>query len=129
MAKNNIDSKSFDEPNKVYETPLHTACEREHDKVVKVLTEHPELINFNAMNMYGQTAFHIACIQKNNTIVELLIATEKTTKIKLEIMDIDSGFTGRDYWPEQFHFDDEMENDDIHRKKLPKLKKKRKRPL
>ena len=57
--------------------------------------------DYNSKNSNGSTAFILACRNKSEKAVDLIIANYQSLKIDLKIKD-NSGKTGMDYWPEKF---------------------------
>ena len=58
--------------------------------------------NFNAKTNYNcVTGFIIACYNKNEKAVDLILANYQRLKIDLRIKNHD-GETGMDFWPEKF---------------------------
>ena len=57
--------------------------------------------DFNAKSNYGNTGFILACYNKNEKAVDLILANYKELQIDLKIKNND-GFTGMDYWPAKF---------------------------
>ncbi|OUM60551.1 hypothetical protein PIROE2DRAFT_46137, partial [Piromyces sp. E2] len=53
-------------------TPLHLACQKNNENIVKYLVEQPSA-NVNTQNKNGNTALHLACQNKNENIVKCLI--------------------------------------------------------
>ena len=86
LSKNATFEEPFNEVDVDNDTPLLTACKKQRGKVIKVLTDHPELIDFNAKTTSGQTAFHIACHLQNNFIVDQLVKTALRTSINLKFI-------------------------------------------
>ena len=74
------------------------------DKVLEVMFANSPMINwdFNAKTIDGATGFSIACEDKNEKAVDLILANYQRLKIDLKIKDEDDK-TGMDYWPEKFN--------------------------
>ena len=79
------------------------ACAKGHVQAVKLLVQESQSLNLdlNKAEENGLTAFHIACLNNHDDIVDFIIANSEEFDINLLAEDKD-GNTGYDLWPEKF---------------------------
>ena len=64
------------------QTPLHIACKTGHVHIVKTLLEYiPFEQAFRVCNCFKQTLLHVACTEKKDTVVNLLVSKAMTSHL------------------------------------------------